>query len=459
MIYSYKRDGVIFELADPKQLEEPRRNLFSADAFTLVVGRNGAGKTHFLSGLASEVVKKKGAGIVRSQQGSGNEFVILYTSSPFPGIRPRSSSRIRRLGPTSPKAIVSQDLLRSISAAFSASGAAELKLRSDYKSGLRSLVASLFEIPLRLRGKLIESISSELKFYHDISMKWVKLSSSGDVQSASVAKLKMDAIQKEIHELVESDLKRSFPAAQYKLNLHSLDLAIKRNKKKQRDLVQSFLYFVDNRHSVDVNLHSAMDDIEMAIAEYGEKLLSGSVVKVRKNAVVVPNYEKGSALVFAMAGASSGESALFDQFAKIDREVQAVSGKDKELIILIDEGDAFLHFNWQQKYIKFLDAFVARIRHGFESVQVVLTTHSPILMSDVPSGNVIRFGEPGGPLCTFGAPLERIVSSTVGAGSIGDFAADKISEMIERKQYVDAYIVDQIDDRFIRAELRRLLWE
>ncbi|MDT3430719.1 hypothetical protein ROV94_07535 [Stenotrophomonas maltophilia] len=459
MIYSYKRDGVVFELANPKQLEEPRRNLFSADTFTLVVGRNGAGKTRFLSGLANEIVKKKGAGIVRSQQGSGNEFIILYTSSPFPGIRPRSSSRIRRLGPTTPKAIVSQDLLRSISAAFSASGAAELKLRSDYKSGLRSIVACLFEIPLRLRGELINSISSELDFYHSISVKWVKLSSSGEVQSASVAKLEMESIQKRIHELVESHLNRSFPAAQYKLNLHSLDLAIKRNKKKRRDLVQSFLDFAGNRDSIDVNLQSAMDDIEMALAEYGGELLSGSVVKVREDAVAVPNYEKDSALVFAMAGASSGESALFDQFAKIDREVQAVSGQDKDLMILIDEGDAFLHFNWQQKYIKFLDAFVERVRCGFESVQIVLTTHSPILMSDVPSGNVIRLGDFDGPLSTFGAPLERIIGSTVGAGSIGDFAADKISEMIERKRYVDPYIVDQIDDRFIRAELRRFLWE
>lgn len=455
MIYSYRNDGVFFDLVDPELLIEPERNLFSADAFTLVVGGNGAGKTHFLSGLANEVVKEKG-GVVRSNKDSGNEFIIFYTSSPFNGVRPRNNDRIRCIGPKSPKAVVSHDLLTSISAAFSASGVAELKLGSDYKSGLRSVVSSVFEMPLKLRGELIDSIQKELRIYHETSMRWVSLSSSGESESAAIAKREMESMQKEIHALVERRLTGRFSLSQYRLGLHALDLAIKRNKRGRRILVQHLLDYADGQYPAGTELDSAMSEINLAVKEYGEKLLSGQSARIRRKIGAAPTHGEGGALVFAMAGSSSGESALFDQFAKIENQLKAVSGQDRNLIIMIDEGDAFLHFKWQQKYIKFLDAFVASVKAKFKSIQVILTTHSPILMSDVPSGNVIRLGE-GGQMCTFGAPLERIVSSTVGAGSIGDFAAEKISSMMERKHYVDAYIVDQIDDGFIRAELRRVL--
>lgn len=458
MIYSYKRDGIHFELIRPQQLEEPRRNIFSSDSFTLVVGHNGTGKTHFLSGLANEVLRKKSNNIVRRENDSGQEVIVFYTSSPFQGIRPKPNKRVRRLGPNSPKVSPSEDLLNSISAAFSASGVAELRLASDQKSGLRALAGGLFEIPVKLRGKMVESIRHKLSEYQKISSSWVRHTANEEVESAIGAKSEMISLQRDIHEGARLYLQKTLKGHDYRLNLHALDLAIKRNRRKRNKLIQDFLDNVEGRAWEGLELLQAMEDVDRAVAEHGKRLLTGGTVKIDEKTANSLRNKAGDALVFAMAGASSGQSALFDQFAKIDKEVQALSGAGKDLLLMIDEGDAFLHFSWQQKYVKFLDAFVARVRSGFASVQVVLTTHSPILMSDVPSDNVVRLDESNVNVCTFGAPLERIIRTTLGAGSIGDFSADKIGAMIERTAYADSYLISQIDDGFIKEELRRVVW-
>lgn len=457
MIYSYKHEGTHYELVGSNQLQFPRRNLFAADSFTLVVGRNGDGKSHFLSGLANEVVKKQSGDLVRSAGSTGEEVVIFYTSSPFPGVSPRSSSRIRRLGPTSKKAVPSADLLASISAAFSSSGKAEVRLRSDVQSALKALAAGIFEMPMRLRGSLIEGLNAQLRIYESSSHNWARYTSNGEVEPADNAKVNMLAAQREIRTRIEHHLKSKMKIEDYRLRLHSLDLAMKRGRKKRNVLLQEFLDGVDGRSTDSRELEVAKGDIQRAVDDYGKKLLNGGTIRAKGNAAVAQNNCADDVLVYAVAGGSSGESALFDQFAKIDREVQKVSGEVGDLIIMIDEGDAFLHLKWQQKYIKFLDAFVMRVRAGFSSVQVILTTHSPVLMSDVPSDSVIRLGEFSRGVVTFAAPLHKILSSTVGAGSIGDFSADRIGEMLKGSRYVDEYMVDQVDDGFIRAELKRVL--
>lgn len=60
----------------------------------------------------------------------------------------------------------------------------------------------------------------------------------------------------------------------------------------------------------------------------------------------------------------------------------------KTIIILLDEPDLQLHPEWQQKFISLLldllYAYFPKVKF-----QIILTTHSPILLSDIPRKNVI----------------------------------------------------------------------
>jgi len=302
-------------------------------------------------------------------------------------------------------------------------------------------------------------MESLLNRYQELSRTWVSLKESAARVEEPVAKGQMLAAQREIYEFVQNYFKVRLTLEVYKVLMHALDIAIKNNPKKRLQYIQDVVWNVEGLDVMSQDLVDAIAQIKREVSHYGGTILDGATVPVRQGVELKRIARHSSVMTVAMGKGSSGSSALFDQFAKISHEVSLISGQRRELLLIIDEGDAYLHFEWQQRYIKYLDAFVRGIRGGFSKTQVVLATHSPILMSDVPSDNVIRLGEEHDRICTFGAPLERIVGTTGQSGSIGEFAAEKIEAMLDGASHVDQYMVSQIDDGFIKAELRRRLGE
>lgn len=73
--------------------------------------------------------------------------------------------------------------------------------------------------------------------------------------------------------------------------------------------------------------------------------------------------------------------------------------KCDNVILLIDEADLAYHPEWQREYIALLTAFLVRVYPSSccKNIQIILSTHSPILLGDVPRQNVIylRKGEHG----------------------------------------------------------------
>ncbi|WP_167884706.1 AAA family ATPase [Cupriavidus oxalaticus] len=174
---------------------------------------------------------------------------------------------------------------------------------------------------------------------------------------------------------------------------------------------------------------------------------------------------------FSTSGLSSGNAALIEQFSEIKRQYRTAlqNTNISNVVLLIDEGDAFLHIAWQQKYVKFLNRFVESLQSLSEiSLQVVLTTHSPVLMSDFPRDCIIKLPvekyvddvEKERKLVSFGATLQSIIYKTGGAGTMGDFSSEFIRELvgkIEDRVPVRRTHIDMIDDDVIRNALYALL--
>ena len=57
-------------------------------------------------------------------------------------------------------------------------------------------------------------------------------------------------------------------------------------------------------------------------------------------------------------------------------------------MLLIDEGDLYFHPQWQKNYIHYLMEGIAFIFHN-NKVQLVLSTHSPFIVSDLPKQNLL----------------------------------------------------------------------
>lgn len=152
---------------------------------------------------------------------------------------------------------------------------------------------------------------------------------------------------------------------------------------------------------------------------------------------------------------SSGENALLSFFSKLYSFIQdnlieeSKSLPNKEnYILLLDEADLGFHPVWKKRYV---DAILKTLPYFFESIevkpklQIILTTHDPLTLSDLPINNVV-FLQKDGKYCsvisdtdqnkiqkTFGANITDLLAHSffVENGLIGDFSRSKIKEVID----------------------------
>lgn len=186
--------------------------------------------------------------------------------------------------------------------------------------------------------------------------------------------------------------------------------------------------------------------------EYGSDSYKRFLKLVEKYAI----YQKQSFILkYIRIGGlqfSSGERALLNFFSwlylvpffkYISDDVQE-SLKDN-VLLLIDEIDLYCHPGWQQKMLYYL-LDEARILFRGKNVQIIFTTHSPIILSDMPKSNVIylsrdyknnkcRVDEPKNHDETFGANIYRLFDDAFfleEQGQVGEFAKRKIKNLIDR---------------------------
>lgn len=170
-----------------------------------------------------------------------------------------------------------------------------------------------------------------------------------------------------------------------------------------------------------------------------------------------------SSFQLSWANLSSGLLSLVDQFARLDVALARLASRSaNSVLVLIDEGDSYLHLDWQRQYVEKLDQFLAaaKSRYGFEVVQAIIATHSPIISGDFPSPLVQRLGdEMAQGVKTFGSSLDALVLDTFGTPSIGSKAAHQVQRL--RKAVLnstltpaDLILIEEIgDERLKRAVL------
>lgn len=86
-------------------------------------------------------------------------------------------------------------------------------------------------------------------------------------------------------------------------------------------------------------------------------------------------------------GMSTGERSYFNLFAHLYSEYKQMEYK-KDIILLLDEVDLYLHPKWQQEGVQ---RIINTVLACFPScdIQIIFATHSPLLLSDIPSQHVI----------------------------------------------------------------------
>lgn len=232
--------------------------------------------------------------------------------------------------------------------------------------------------------------------------------------------------------------------------------------------------FVGNEESHDILFIEVAERIKLMRSEKnwmpyraGERV--GLAISLKSDKLL-EKYSQGPEVSFVdlvWENFSSGQLALLYQFSALSRAANELRKKGFErLLFLIDEGDIYLHTAWQRRYVELLNQVMRGIGKGVKSIQLILTSHSSTLLTDVPKDCVFRLqiedDIPREPVRSFAATLEDIVNSTFETGSLGSFAQDKIKRAILNIRAgavdnEDRYIVEMIDDPILKREMQRLL--
>lgn len=148
-------------------------------------------------------------------------------------------------------------------------------------------------------------------------------------------------------------------------------------------------------------------------------------------------------LAFHWEGLSSGELAIFNIYARFNYAFQfAKVANSKHVVILLDEVETNLHPAWQIRLLNDLLYFFNK-KLQEKTLQIILTSHSPFLVSDLPKTmiNFLDKDEDGNCVIvdallniknTFGANVNTLYTDSffLNQTLMGEFAKGKIDRLI-----------------------------
>lgn len=274
-------------------------------------------------------------------------------------------------------------------------------------------------------------------------------------------------------------------------NLHDNDVIIYKAQK-----YMDFMNFIDNQlvfsSNAFWNMNTLFDNNRFTIA-FGTNLKNEDIDIETDFSLFFEKYRQTTSFLDYLSfewNLSSGEKALLNAFARlfsITKEInnirflpRDVNSDDKatNAIIMIDEADMMLHPAWQQKYIKSILLFLSDVYKGTQ-LQLIIATHSPIILSDIPKQNVIylRKDKNNGQIIvdtnnkhaeTFGANIFQLFNDAffLDKGAIGCFAEKKLAELLEmidkqanHNKFEIKKRISIIGDDFLRRKIEQLFIE
>ena len=140
---------------------------------------------------------------------------------------------------------------------------------------------------------------------------------------------------------------------------------------------------------------------------------------------------------------STGEGNIIEIFSQLYTYLSMHEESSEDIILLVDELESGMHLEWSRRLIQILIDNLSEILEDEgkgRKIQLIFTTHSPYMLSDIKPGNVIMLeknqetGYSEGKVLqnTFAKNIQEIMKENLIDNIYGDFALAKINSMIER---------------------------
>lgn len=143
--------------------------------------------------------------------------------------------------------------------------------------------------------------------------------------------------------------------------------------------------------------------------------------------------------------------------------------------LLFDELELYFHPELQRLFVTYiLNAISSASLYNIKGVNILMVTHSPFVISDLPDSNVLFITKDGTPTIgkTFGANIYEMINDHFFLGQpIGEKAVSELREIIDiyndttkEKKYIDnrtryRYVSSIIGDEYLQKQIERMLNE
>ncbi|KEQ26952.1 hypothetical protein ET33_23875 [Paenibacillus tyrfis] len=189
-------------------------------------------------------------------------------------------------------------------------------------------------------------------------------------------------------------------------------------------------------------------------------------------------------LDFDWGDLSSGQKAFLSCYARFyaltdHQQIASNMQLQKNVLILIDEGELYLHPEWQKNFLYNLIRYLPSV-YTNRNIQIILTSNSPIIISDLPKSNLIFIdkGENGCRVIdglqetkqTFAANIHTLFADAffIKTGLIGEFANQVLlslintinetpsPELFKRRTELES-LIGQIGESVLRTKISSML--
>ncbi|WP_185204783.1 AAA family ATPase [Chryseobacterium sp. C3] len=237
--------------------------------------------------------------------------------------------------------------------------------------------------------------------------------------------------------------------------------------------------FFDNLVVTDRKNLSVHDDTQVIYFTVKKEYLSKSKnlsIEEIPNAFLEPifkfNKSKANA-PFELKYLSSGEQQLLHSTVSIsyhiDNLLSILENKGfklrsyQKINIILDEIELYNHPEYQREYIRNLVVLLSQQKYKGLIFNVILSTHSPFILSDIPSQNILKLKdgkpEPNDGINSFAANIYDLLKDEffLKNGAIGAYASKKIANILENNviQQEDINIINLIGDPFLKGVISK----
>ena len=452
---------------------------FEVDSISLIIGKNGTGKTRILRMIASKIVTPNSLSLDKifsiNFSPDDDEFYgwgCVY----FSPVKNSFGERVRKnryedASLSIAKKVTIKEVMEN-EEMFSAFNI-HPRLSAVARNPMGNILKNFIDIEIK------EVNSSNLRACYfskfiefDKLVSFLKDSSSAPIQTQEMHRdevlLRNALIEKAVNELL------SFVSLE---RLLSFFIVMGNDKEMKNDkwLHDAYIHFINFAKKVNgggfhYKNKAGIERVELFLAKgslsFKRSPLEDVAIPLRypDDMGVLIDSEVDEYFNVELMDMSSGQLAVINQVLSIQRSIDKLARKGiSKILLLIDEGDAFLHLEWQQLYIAQLNKFLGQLKrkHSINILQVIIATHSPLLATDLPKKFVCNLDDGNDVDMAFASPMHLLLNKSFSSKNIGEFASSKINSAVENlknnyQDELDLQVIDAIDNEVLKNEIIRL---